>query len=282
MSWGLGQFDYPIGNNASSNHGISTVDGLVEWMVNCIDRYESTYGGFLEDSKPNGRAYIAKSLKYHDELGLIQTGSAPNYFDGLFTLATCRKDMRGEPNEGSEPNPDHPFRTLFEERQDGILMPRKPVFILTFSSRKQEYDRVGDVYERYLVNASLITQGFLEMSDYADFLISNYSGDRVEKRLTHGGNQVAEDRGDCHANREGNVHYPPDSHQHGDGEQACGCKTQSSTDHIDNSPHHVKCLSGERFWIGWEHPELAMDRDNEFRTKTINGEKTIRNRIVSI
>lgn len=282
MSWELSQFDYPLGGCSSVEHGVSSVEELTEWMRDCIDRYESSFREFPEETKPGGRAYTAKSLKYHDELGLIQTGSAPNYFDNIFTLSTCRKDMRGEPDAGSNPNPDHPFRALFEERQDGILIPQRPVFILNFSSKKQEYDKVRELNERYLTNASLITHGFLKMSDYATFLISNYAGDRVRKRLTHGGDPVAEDRGDCHADREGNVRYPPNGHQHGDGEQACGCNTRSSTDHIDNSPHHVKCLSHEQFWISWEHPELAMDRDNEFRTKNINGEETIRDRVVSI
>lgn len=282
MAWELGKFDYPLGEHVSSRHDVSTLDELIEWMRDCADRYEATYRTFPEGPKFDGRGYIARSIKYHEDFGLVQTGCAPNYFNGLFTLATCRKDMRGEPEEGSEPNPNHPFRTLFEERQGGISLPRKPVFILTFSTRKQQYDRIREFNERYLANVSLITHGFLKMSEYANFLTSNYTGESVEKRLTHGGNQVARDRGDCHADRECNVYYPPEDHQHGGGEQACGCDTQSSTNHVDNSPHHVKCLSEDGFWIGWEHPELAMDRDNEFRTKNINGEETIRHRVVSI
>lgn len=270
MAWGTNEFDYPIEEKDPA--GVSTVDDLKDWMEDSIGRYESKYGEFDNGTEIGGRAYIASTIKYHSEHGLVQTGSAPGYFGELWTLSTCRKDIRSSSK----------FEKLFTEKDDGVLRPNQPVFILPFSSRSKSYDKPGKKYQRSLASAALVTHGFREMEKYAEYLIENFSGESVEKRLSHGTDSVAEERGDCHADWEAEVYYPPNRHQHGDDSPVCGCESgnaRSPEDHIDNRSHHVKCLSLPGYWISWNEPVLAMDLDNEFRHKIINGASTLQDRI---
>lgn len=270
MTWTTADNDYCLEEMV---HGeISTVEDLIDWMEDSVDRYESKYGEFEEGSEIKGRGYIAGTIKYHSEKGLVQTGSAPGFFGDIWTLCTCRKDIRSSSN----------FVDAFREEGDGVYRPTQPVFILPFSSRRQAYDKPGKKYQRALTSAALVTHGFRDMGRYARFLVNNFSGESVEKRLSHGGNSVAEERGDCHADWDGEVHYPPDGHQHGEDSPDCGCSTSSArspTDHIDNQTHHIKCLSMPGYWISWNKPTLAMDLDNEFRQKNFSSSTVLQNRI---
>ena len=275
MAWKLEKFDYQLENEGDPDASeIESVDSLIEWMEARIDAYESEFGGFRKSNDIAGRAYVARSIRYHSEKGLVQAGSAPSYFGDLWTLATCKKYMRGEPKGDTSPNSDHPFRRFFGDPEGGVLKPVKPLFILTFSSKDPAFDTPGTVRQRSLASVAMVTHGFNEMGHYADYLRRNFSDDSIEKRLSHGGNEIAEERGDCHADWDGNVYYPPNKHQHGEGGGPCECSnSKAAGDHIDNNPHHVKCLSLSNYWITWNEPTLAMNRENEFDQghRNING-----------
>lgn len=273
---------------------LTTAIDLREWMHDRIKNYEREGPGF-EESTPRGRVYIAETIKYYSDIGLTQTGSAPNFFGGIWSLATCKKGMRGEPERSDKPNPNHPFQNLFgEPDSDGVRQPKYPVFILACSSRNQEHDKPvwSDSYRNWVASIAMVTHGFDRMEEYGYYLRKNHDGATVAKRLTHAqdATEIAVNRGDCHIDEEGKVRYPPSDHQHGDGdvETTCGCDSQPPSrvpgDHIDNSENHVKCVSKPGYWIGWTEPQFALSPENEFTVgyKNINGFNDLVDRIESV
>jgi hypothetical protein len=271
---GLG-FDYSPGTSPSDASDVRSISELEKWMTDCIERYEEEVMEF-ESVEPRGRIYIARTIRYRSDSGLVQTGSAPCFFGGLWSLATCKKGMRGEPEGDDSPNPNHAFQRLFHEPDsDGVRRPKHPVFILPCSSRNQDLnDRRPDVdsHRNWLSSIAMVTHGFDRMEDYGRYLRQTHDGEAVDNRLTHAADRtpIAENRGDCHADRRGNVRYPPDAHQHGDRSSTseCGCGTLSNGhnpyDHVDNSGHHVKCVSEPGYWLGWSEPNFAIHPEKEF------------------
>lgn len=259
--------DYAVGEELDQptvRDGIESTHHLRRWMENCITSYEQGGPGF-EESEPRGRIYIARTIQYQSDTGLAQTGSAPNFFGGLWSLATCKKGMRRS----------NSFQKLFRApNDDGVRRPKQPVFIFACASRSKAYDKPerADSHRNWLASAAMVTHGFDRMEDYGRYLLETHEGPAMEKRLTHASDRpgIAEDRGDCHVDETGQVHYPPANHQHGDGEveATCGCTSQSSgrdpDDHIDNSDAHIKCIAESEYWLGWTEPRFALVPEEEF------------------
>lgn len=270
------ELDYAVGTSPTKPidaKEVHQLDHLQEWMQNCIDMYEDEKGEF-DSNTPNGRVYVARTIQYQSDTGLAQTGSAPNFFGGIWSLATCKKGMRGEPERSDSANPLHPFQRLFRKPDDeGIRHPKTPVFILTCASRNQAHDKPEDAnsHRNWLASAAMVTHGFDKMQDYGRYLRRTYDGKAVRHRLTHASDRtpLAKNRGDCHVDDRGVIQYPPADHQHGDGEVKAKCDCNSSfsrqpEEHIDNSEDHVKCVSEPDYWLGWTHPQFALKPEEEF------------------
>ena len=124
---GLHELDYPPASKQT--HGVNGEDiqspqALREWMDRSIDRYQSMISD-LEDTDPRGRIYIARTIGYYPDQGLTQTGSAPGFHGGVWTLATCKKPMREAGTfKGHFDGPD----------EQGRWRPKYPVFVVTLSS----------------------------------------------------------------------------------------------------------------------------------------------------
>lgn len=98
------------------------------------------------------------------------------------------------------------------------------------------------------------------MDDYSAYLREHFQGEAVGKRLSHGDDAYARRRGDCHTDYDGTVQYPPVGHHHDDRSPGCGCSPEVKDGvHIDNSPHHIKCLAHEGYWLSWNRPTLEYD-----------------------
>lgn len=291
------KLDYSVGSDhpeRSVVESLQTRDDLRNWAENRIDEYQEKEHEF-EDTTPRGRIYIARTIQYTSDHGLVQTGSAPNYFGGMWSLTTCKKGMRGESDNSDSPNPKHPFKRLFmEPDEEGIRRPKYPVFILSLSSRNQAHAKPerADSHRNWLASLAMVTHGFDRMMDYGQYLLENHEGDRVNNRLTHasGRPDVAENRGDCHVDENGDVYYPPVDHQHGDGDAdaSCGCNTGVQTrdahEHIDNSQNHVKSLSEPGYWLGWTEPQYALAPDEKIYVgyRNTNGFDELLNQFESV
>jgi hypothetical protein len=256
--------DYAVGmghNQPAVVDDVESVENLRGWMQKCIETYGKN-GGSFEDTTPRGRVYIAETIQYQAQRGLAQTGSAPNFFEGIWSLATCKKSMRRASS----------FQQLFEAPDDdGIRRPKYPVFIFACSSRNKAHDRPkgAESNRNWLASVAMVTHGFDRMEDYGRYLLETQDGSTVTKRLTHtsGRPEVAANRGDCHVDEEGQIHYPPNSHQHGESESNCSCSGQSANrapdEHIDNSEGHIKCVAEPGYWLGWTEPKFALTADEE-------------------
>jgi hypothetical protein len=276
MSHKFANLDYPVGaspNEPIDAEEVQKIDDLREWMNTIINRYDDESEEF-EEGNPRGRVYVARTIQYQSGTGLAQTGSAPCFFCGVWSLGTCKKGMRGEPERSDTANPDHPFQRLFGDPDDeGVRRPKYPVFILTCASRNRAHDKpeYADSHRNWLASAAMVTHGFDKMDDYGRYLRRTYEGEAVRHRLTHASDRtpLAENRGDCHVDDSGAVRYPPANHQHGDGEGQtnCGCNSSSPRkpkEHIDNSENHIKCVSEPGYWLGWTEPQFALKQEEEF------------------
>lgn len=255
---------------------VTDIQSLKQWMDSAIVSYQREYEEF-SSQKIAGRIYVADSIRFKESIGLAQTGSAPGYFGGVWSLSTCKKKMRGEPPEGSKPNPDHNFRQLFEDTDEKPgLKPKQPVFIITCASGSQERDvpSWADSSRNWMANIALVTRGFNGMEDYEQYLGTNHQGPAYDYRVTGRSDAppIAQKKGDCHVDGEGNVCFPPDHHDH-DFEEAgefsgSGCTTRETEssepeDYIDNSRAHVKCLAERGYWLGWSVPRFAVKSEQE-------------------
>ena len=259
--------DYAVGeehDRPTVLNGAGSIQDLQQWMENCIKSFDKEGPGF-EDIEPRGRVYIARTIQYQSDTGLAQTGSAPNFFGGLWSLATCKRGMRRS----------NSFQKLFRAPDnEGVRRPKHPVFVLACGSRSSAHDKPewADSHRNWLASAAMVTHGFDRMEDYGRYLLETQVGPAKVKRLTHSSDRpgIAEDRGDCHVDETGQVHYPPANHQHGDGEvkATCGCTGQSSgrdpDNHIDNSDAHIKCVAESEYWLGWTEPKFALVPEEEF------------------
>jgi len=276
---------------------ISDLSTLKTWMNSAIAEYQREFEQFTsQDIK--GRIYVADSIRYHESTGLTQTGSAPGYFGGVWSLSTCKKQMRGEPPAGSDPNPSHNFRQLFEEAEDGPgVIPKQPVFILTCASgaEKRDLPPWADSSRNWLANVSLVTRGFYGMDEYHQYLKNNHRGPAYDYRITGRSDAplIAQKRGDCHTDKNDRVCFPPDPHDHdhenageytGDGCVTTEAQSPDPEDYIDNSRSHVKCLSERGYWLGWSHPQFAVKPEKEAprAEPKIEGMKTIDSRFEEV
>lgn len=255
------------------SHAISTLDDLKSWMTAAIEAYTDRIGDY-ESDRIAGRSYVARSIRFDEANGLVQTANAPGYFGGVWSLATCKKMMRGEPREGNDPNPSHPFRQLFADDDGPGLRPRRPVFIISCASSDQSLDIPywADSGREWVASVALVTRGFLGMDEYETYLRDRYDCIAYDYRVTGRSDAptIARKKGDCHVDDAGDVCFPPEEHDH-DFEEAGdfsggGCTVRATDepepeDYIDNSRSHVKCIADRGFWIGWSTPTFATKPD---------------------
>jgi hypothetical protein len=265
---------YPITTDFESDKSITTTDELKNWIDSQITAYrehlQREEGGaeWFESGDIDGVQYVATSLKYDSQSGaLVQTGTAPNYFGGLWSLATCKHRMRGHGKSGY--NFPEKFKLVDEEQ--GLYRPTHPLLVYT-ATGKSGYNSER---KQWLASVALVTHGFMTVSDYSRYLIDECSEAQSRYRLTR---VPKEDRpsealshGDCHANREGITGGPPKGHDHHEqtgGSCGCGSSHDELTD--DNAKDHMKCLSLGGFWYAWETPEFwrtAGGRDGYIYSK---------------
>lgn len=258
----------------------TTLPALKTWMKTCINRYDQRFVGdgslsftSTAGNPPiNGRLYVARSIGYYD--GFVQTASSPSYFGGLWTLACCKKSMRRKDD----------FTNLFREPyDDGILYPKKPLFIFTCASSSEDKGHPSEANGRrnWLASVAMVTRGFWRMEDYGAFLKEKMPEEAVNRRLTgvsttpESDRKIARQKGDCHINDNGVVCVPPPEHDHSDDnkdQSNCGCSgSKSGADpygYEDNQEDHVKCLSEPGFWVTWPQPEFASVRHRLFQSET--------------
>lgn len=258
-------FDYaPADEQTHGVYGdqIQTPDDLQTWMQNRIAQYQNEIGQFT-DIQPRGRIYVARSIGYYPDLGLTQTGSAPGFFGGVWTLCTCKKKMRREDT----------FKNHFEGPDDeGIWYPKYPVFIVTISSsdaqKHPNKPASADDFQPYIASIALITKGFQGMESIGNYLDQHFEGDAVRKRKTGVSNAppLALNRGDVHVNGSNEVTLPPSNHQHGESDSPCECRTshfnRDPLTHEDNKLNLVNCLSRPGFWTAWKEPTLVFTKEN--------------------
>jgi hypothetical protein len=256
---------YPITTDLNSEVQIATEAELEDWVDNAIERYQDYLRreeGDTEWFKPNtvdGAQYVSTSISYDSEQGrIVQDGSGPNYFGGMWSLATCKWSMRGHGSQGWDFPPK--FKLVDEER--GLYRPTRPVLIYT-STGTTSYNSQS---ERWLASVALVTHGFMDESDYARFLNEDCSDKQSSHRLTR---VSAQDRpieavkhGDCHADRHGNTGGPPEGHDHHSGTvSSCGCGGSEDELHKDNEGDHMRCVSVDGFWYAWDVPRFQRASD---------------------
>jgi len=262
-------FEFPLTSEISSADDIpETMPELKNWMKHCINQYHERFLGdsdhhfsaTSEDPSIDGRLYVARTVGYDNDEGFVQTGSSPSYFGGLWSLACCKKSMRGQDS----------FTGLFEEHDDGGLHPAKPVFIFTCSSTSKGHPEAAVRERNWLASVAMVTRGFRSMEDYGSYLQENFSDQAVNRRLTgvttvpSSQREVARHKGDCHIDDTGEVCAPPEGHDHHDDAATdCGCSSsigKKPLDYEDNKEYHIKCISEPGFWISWNEPEFATVR----------------------
>jgi len=264
----LHELDYPPA--ANQTHGvegedISTPHALREWMRQRIDQYQKEIDD-LRGTDPQGRIYIARTIGYYPDRGLTQTGSAPGFHGGVWTIATCKKPMR---EAGT-------FKDHFDDSDEqNQWRPEYPVFMVTLSSRDSQIHPYkpdfADEHRAYLVSVALVTDGFEGMRSLGEFLDQHFDGKAVRDRKTGASNAsaMARNRGDVHVEDRNEVVYPPAEHQHGSEDHSdsqCGCDLHHTGrdpfDHEDNQLNRVNCLSRPGFWVAWKEPKLAFTKEN--------------------
>ena len=240
---------------------MSTKDQLRDWMTRRINDYETEYGSFNKQEAA-ARLYAATSVQYLDGIGLVQRGSTPCYFGGLYSFVCCKWPMRKS----------QPFHDHFEEVDDGTLRPRQPLFIVTCAgSSVGESPSWYNGRERWVASVALVTRGFYGMDDYGQYLLDNYDESVWRHRMSRGEHPPshAVEHGDCHAIIEDGevvgVGLPPSkqyfSHDHAEDptNMGCGCGTPAVSDpleHKDNDPNRIKCIAEPGYWTAWKEPQL--------------------------
>lgn len=214
----------------------------------------------FETEPAHGRIYPAKSVKYRNGEGLVQTASSPGYWGGLWSLTCCKHDMRQEN-----------FFDQFEETKPGILRPTEPLFVFTCAG-KTESDRPDWAAEnrRWLTSVALVTHAFWDMGDYGEFLLEHEEDVWKPRISTQGGSgediEWAQEYGDCHAIvKDGEVvgeGKPGPAHDHvsQSGVTSCGCSETVNPDHghiyqEDNDSSLLKFASTPEYWVSWSEPQ---------------------------
>lgn len=274
----LTEHDYSIEAERGEERDSSefrTPHDIQDWMSNKARDYADVYD--VEGTNPRGRFYVAKTIEYQPEAGLTQTGSAPGYHGGTWSLATCKKTMRGYGTV------DRQFRSKTE---DGVRRPKYPFFVAVFGTRDPDRYHTtppeAQKHQNWLVSVALVTAGFERMDEMADYISENHSEAALLHRRTAASDSTprARNRGDLHVDDDHSVMYPPEDHQHGpnktDTSSHCGCSHQQSKnrnplEHEDNQHSHIKMVSDPGDWIAWRHPTVAFEGGLEQGNRKLDG-----------
>lgn len=237
----------------------SSIEGLRTQLEQLVEGFASERDNF-ETSPVNGRIYPADSIDYSNGSGLVQGGSSPSYWGGLWSLTCCKHKMRQE----------H-FFDYFKEVDSGVLRPTQPLFVFTCAG-KMDSDTPEWAAERrrWLTSIALVTHAFRGMDDYGRFLLEQDEAARKNRLTTQESSEEstwARKKGDCHAVIEGgevvgvDAPYPEHDHVSSSGTTSCGCSTKvkEEYDHVyheDNDTSLLKFASTSDYWMSWSEPEF--------------------------
>lgn len=286
--------DYSVatGQTAGQDPGtLRSPTDVGEWMRETASKFGERRGGYATAEAqaipaPQGYGYVAKTIRYDSGRGLIQTGSAPGYHGGAWTLASCKHHMRGWGTV------DRQFEA---PDADGRRHPKAPFFLATFASRAKggsndPVDPVG--HESWLASIALVTAGFDETEAMADYIEMNCSDEALNHRRTGASDAPyrAERMGDLHVDEGNRLVYPQSPHQHSDEEEGeCDCSPGSEGDgldpqaHNDNDPEIIKLLSETGYWVAWGKPTLYYDGGAPRTGPKLDGEyETLTEKLESI
>jgi len=214
----------------------------------------------FDRSPVNGRIYPADSIDYRKDSGLVQWGSSPSYWGGLWSLSCCKHKMRREK-----------YFDYFEEVEPGVLRPTQPLFVFTCAGKMGSDipERAAD-RRRWLTSIALVTHAFRGMDDYGRFLLKQDETawkDRITTQDSSEETVWARKKGDCHAIIEdGEVvgfdsPYPEHDHVSSSGTASCGCSTTVNPEydhvyHDDNDTSLLKFASTPGYWLSWSEPQF--------------------------
>lgn len=278
------QHDYAIGSQQTGGQEpqtLTTAQRLRKWMKARAQEYCDATEGVTSEA-PHGKIYVAATIEYQAGTGITQTGSAPGYHSGVWTLCTCKKPMR------SYKTIDRQFMSADER---GLRRPKHPFFIVVLASSSPNhyggFPEGTTNQQNWVASISLVTAGFNRMEDCADYIAAECSQSALRHRRTAASDRTdrARDRGDLHVNEDHEVVYPGPEHQHGPDEmeqsnQPCGCSHNHSAndrdplDHRDNQHDHIKMFAGEGEWLGWTEPAFYYDISGPRTEPNINGTYT--------
>jgi hypothetical protein len=247
-------YSIPLGKESSAD--VHSLKQLRAWISSRSEAYKA----YLEEldvdhtfntSRIAGIQYVSNTISYDLTEGFVQEGNGPNYFGGLYTLATCRHDIRGTTERTGGWNFDDHFEPVVGNTD--LWLPKYPVLVVNSTGKVSDGHRSG----RWIPSIAFVTHAFQTMEGYADHLLSEYNAETVSNRLTRAEDapEKAIKHGDCHANYERATGGPPEGHPHHEGtESTCGCGSADAKLHSDNDDDHLKILSMEEFWLSFDKP----------------------------
>jgi hypothetical protein len=237
----------------------SSIEGLRNQLEQLVEEFAEEQSDF-ETSPVNGRIYPADSIDYRDGSGLVQGGSSPSYWGGLWSLTCCKHKMRQ----------DH-FFDYFKQVEPGVLRPTQPLFVFTCAG-KVDSDTPDWAAERrrWLTSVALVTHAFRGMDDYGRFLLEQDEAAWKSRITTQDSSEETawgRKKGDCHAIvGDGEVvgvdsPYPEHDHVSGSGTTSCGCSTSVNPEHDhvyheDNDTSILKFASRPDYWMSWAEPQF--------------------------
>lgn len=260
---------YPIEPEFEGESLITSLSDLREWANNRADSYRSylNENGYENHSfstdEIGGIQYFSASLGYDPEDGFYQSGNGPNYFGGLYSLATCRYDLRATEEMSYGKNFEEHFELVSPELD--LWLPKYPVLIFNSTQKTT----ANEQHQHWLTSVSFVTHAFRTMEGYASYLLENFDGRCLTHRLTRANDapQEAIKHGDCHADWSGKTGGPPEGHPHHKGSKSsCGCSVGDDRLHDDNADNHLKALSISGYWHTFSEPVLY----NKYRTGKID------------
>jgi hypothetical protein len=243
----------------------SSIDDLRSQLEQLVEELAEERSDF-ETSPVNGRIYPADSIDYRDGSGLVQGGSSPSYWGGLWSLTCCKHKMRQE----------H-FFDYFEEVEPGVLRPTQPLFVFTCAG-KMDSDTPDWAAERrrWLTSVALVTHAFRGMDDYGRFLLEQDEAAWKSRITTQNSSEEtawARKKVDCHAIVEDSEvvgvdsPYPEHDHVSSSGTTSCGCSTSVNPEHDhvyheDNDTSILKFASRPDYWMSWSEPQFYWTVSN--------------------
>ncbi len=244
-------------------HGYTTQSSSIENLRTQLEQLVEQVANDrnnLEMAPVNGRIYPADSIDYCNNSGLVQGGSSPSYWGGLWSLTCCKHKMRQE----------H-FFDYFEEVDLGVLQPTQPLFVFTCAGKMgSDTPEWAADRRRWLTSVALITHAFKRMDDYGQFLLKQDEAawkDRITTQDSSEDTAWARKKGDCHAIIDDeevvgfDSPYPEHDHVSSSGTTSCGCSTAVNPEyghvyHEDNDTSLLKFASTSDYWIGWSEPQF--------------------------